>query len=80
MKEKDATYLFNYVHLQIFYHKGTNGFDGRVVRAMIRLASCKTMECKEPLSLPKKLKDFTDKKPFVVNYTYSIDFNVSIVF
>lgn len=78
MKKKDTTYLFNHVHVQIYFHKGTNGFDGRIVRAMVRLASCKTSLCQEPLSLPKNLKDFTDKKPFVINYTYAIDFTVSV--
>ncbi len=77
MKEKDTTYLFNHVVLQIYYHKGTNTFDGRIVRAMIRLLSCGASDCKKPLSLPKSLKAYTDKKPFVVNYTYSVEFIVS---
>ncbi len=83
MNEKGATYLFNRVNLQIFYHKGTNEgtkkLDGRILRAMIQLKSCEKSDCAKPLSLPKDMKAYTDQKPFSVTYTYTVEFIVSHV-
>ncbi len=79
MNEKGATYLFNRVNLQIFYHKGTNELDGRILRAMIQLKSCEKYDCAKPLSLPKDMKAYTDQKPFSVTYTYTVEFIVSPV-
>ncbi|XP_064393741.1 transmembrane 9 superfamily member 2-like [Halichondria panicea] len=74
MNKKGATYLFNRVSLQIFYHKGTNELDGRILRAMIQLKSCEKSDCAKPLSLPKDMKAYTDQKPFSVTYTYTVEF------
>jgi len=81
LAENGATYLFNHNHIQLFYHKGTSSTtqDGRIVRAMVRLASCADPTCSKPLKLPtpEELKAFTAENPFLLNYTYTVEFIVS---
>lgn len=82
LNEKGATYVFNHVHLILSYHKGSaqNKFtDGRIVRAQIQLASCQDFPCSpssKPLSLPKPDK-MDPKKPYEINYSYTVEFLVS---
>ena len=80
MKEKGATYLFNRVHLILFFHKGTGpGYtDGRIVRAQVKLRSCSTTACTEPMTIDsdatrKKLKGKEGK--LVIPYMYTVEFD-----
>ena len=79
MKEKGATYIFNNVHLILSYHKGTppEFTDGRIVRAQVKLSSCSSTACTDPMvidsdSARKSLKGKDGK--LVVPYMYTVEF------
>lgn len=86
LREKGATYIFNHVQLILSYHKGTgnNPTDGRIVRAQIKLDSCKDAKCTEGMAIDSptvrqafKNKDKNKDRNKVVlnvNYTYTVQF------
>lgn len=85
LKEKGATYIFNHVQLILSYHRGTgkSPTDGRIVRAQIKLDSCKDVKCTEGMAIDSptvrqafKTGNKNDKNKIVlnVNYTYTVEF------
>lgn len=72
------------MQLILSYHEGTgkNPTDGRIVRAQIKLDSCKDVKCTEGMAIdsPKVRQAFKtsnkEKNKFVlnINYTYTVDF------
>ena len=80
MTEKGATYLFNNVHLILSFHKGTEPryTDGRIVRAQVKLESCSTIECTQPMtiaskSVKEKIKGKDGK--LTIPYMYTVEFD-----
>ena len=76
--QKGATYLFNYVELVLFYHSGTapDYTDGRIVRAQVKLESCKDKTCVEPMVIDSPgIKNVLESKPgLVLPYMYTVMF------
>lgn len=69
------------MQLVLSYHKGTgkNPTDGRIVRAQVKLDSCKDIKCTEGMAIdsPKVRQAFKPKdNNFVLNvtYTYTVEF------
>ena len=77
--DKGTTYLFNNVKLVLSYHKGSAPSfpDGCIVRAEVKVASCKDSSCSMPMiidspALRKRLKAGT--KILQVPYMYTVEF------
>lgn len=74
LKEPGATYIFNHVHIILYYQKGSKtggSTDGRIVRAHVQLASCDAAKCAKPLKIPNKI---AKGEKFMIPYSYSVDF------
>ena len=80
LKERGATYIFNHVHFIFSYHNGTDKVhtDGRIVRAQIKLQSCKDIKCSQPMVIDSVIirKNLKEGKngALEVPYRYTVEF------
>ena len=80
LRGKGETYIiFNAVKLTLHFHRGTEPeyTDGRLVRAQVRLDSCKDVSCFDPMIIdsPSLREQFKDKEfTLTVPYMYTVDF------
>lgn len=78
MTGRSKTYVFNHVQFTLWFHRGT-AKDGRIVRALVTLASCDSTPCltsSNAVALPQP-----DKKDgtFTIKYSYSVYFKVILL-